>query len=111
MKVLSNQQNVKLQRHLDLDDKIEATENVEGLTYRPCTAETREVYELILSIVNQVLGDQANDIVRSAADTVLETLKNDSLKDFDKKKEIEDILGNFTNESFSQLVSLSKKNN
>ena len=45
MKVLSNQQNVKLQRHLDLDDKIEATENVEGLSYRPRTAETREVRE------------------------------------------------------------------
>ena len=90
-------------------DIIEATENVEGLTYRPRTAETRKVYELILSLVNKILGDQANDIVRSAADTVLETLKNDALKDFDKKKEIEEILGNFSNESFSQLVSLSKK--
>lgn len=90
-------------------DIIEATENVEGLTYRPRTAETRQVYELMLSSVHQALGDQANDIVRSAADTVLETLKNDSLKDFDKKKEIEGILGSLPNESFAQLVNLSKK--
>ncbi len=90
-------------------DIIEATEDVEGLTYRPRTAETREVYELILSSVHQALGDQANDVVRSAADTVLETLKNENLKDFDKKKEVEEILGPISNESFSQLVNLSKK--
>lgn len=90
-------------------DIIEATQDVEGLTYRPRTAETREVYELILATVHQTLGDQAMDIVRSAADTVLETLKNESLKDFDKKKEIEEILGSVPNEAFSQLVNLSKK--
>ena len=59
-------------------DIIEATQEVEGLTYRPRTAETRQVYELILSSVHTSLGDQAQDIVRSAADSVLETLKNDA---------------------------------
>ena len=90
-------------------DIIEATQDVEGLTYRPRTTETRETYELILSSVHQALGDQAQDIVRSAADTVLESLKNESMKDFDKKKEIEEVLGSISNESFSQLVNLSKK--
>ncbi|KAI0088962.1 Sec63-domain-containing protein [Irpex rosettiformis] len=90
-------------------DIIEATEDVEGLTYRPRTAETREVYELILSSVHQALGDQAQDVVRSAADAVLESLKNEGLKDFDKKKELEEILGSISNESFSQLLNLSKK--
>ena len=70
-------------------DTIEATQDVEGLTYRPRTAETREVYQHILSAVHASLGDQAQDIVRSAADTVLETLKNENMKDFDKKKEID----------------------
>lgn len=88
---------------------IEATENVEGLTYRPRTAETKEVYELILSIVHQTLGDQTQDIVRSAADVVLESLKSESLKDFDKKVDIEGILGPLPNDVFSQLVNLSKK--
>lgn len=91
-------------------DVIEATQDVEGLTYRPRTAETREVYALILSSVHTALGDQAQDIVRSAADSVLETLKNDSMKDFDKKKEIEEVIGTSLNgEQFSQLVNLSKK--
>ncbi|PCH44659.1 Sec63-domain-containing protein [Wolfiporia cocos MD-104 SS10] len=90
-------------------DIIEATQDVEGLTYRPRTAETREVYELILSSVHQSLGDQAHDVVRSAADTVLETLKNENTKDFDKKKEIEEVVGPISSETFSQLLNLSKK--
>ncbi|KAI0258389.1 Sec63-domain-containing protein [Gloeopeniophorella convolvens] len=90
-------------------DILEATQDVEGLTYRPRTAETREVYELILSTVHLALGDQAQDVVRSAADIVLESLKSENLRDFDKKKEIEGVLGPVTGETFSQLISLSKK--
>ena len=90
-------------------DIIEATQGVEGLTYRPRTAETKEVYELMLSIVHMALGDQAQDIVRSAADAVLESLKQDNVKDFDKKREVEGVLGPITGEQFSQLLSLSKK--
>ncbi|EIW74460.1 Sec63-domain-containing protein [Coniophora puteana RWD-64-598 SS2] len=90
-------------------DIIEATQDVEGLTYRPRTAETREVYEMMLSVVHQALGDQAQDVVRSATDTVLESLKNENMKDFDKKREVEDVLGSLPNDTFSQLVALSKK--
>jgi pre-mRNA-splicing helicase BRR2 len=90
-------------------DIIEATQDVEGLIYRPRTAETRETYEHILSTVHQYLGDQAQDIIRSAADTVLETLKNENVKDFDKKKDIEDVVGPISNEVFSTLINLSKK--
>ena len=90
-------------------DIIKVTQHVEGLTYRPRTAETHEVYQLILSLVHTALGDQAQDIVCSAADAVLETLKNDTLEDFDKKKEIEEVIGIISNEQLSQLVTLSKK--
>ncbi|KAH9005535.1 Sec63-domain-containing protein [Lactarius hatsudake] len=90
-------------------DILEATQDVEGLTYRPRTAETREVYELILSTVHLALGDQAQDVVRSAADIVLESLKSENMKDFDKKKEVEGVLGSVTGETFSQLINLSKK--
>ncbi|KAF8631115.1 hypothetical protein AX17_005160 [Amanita inopinata Kibby_2008] len=90
-------------------DIIEATQDVEGLKYRPRTAETREVYELLLSAVHGVLGDQAQDVLRSAADEVLESLKRDDIKDFDKKREVEDVLGPTSNDFFGQLVSLSKK--
>ncbi len=90
-------------------DIIEATQGLEGLTYRPSTTQTREVYELILSTVHQAVGDQASDIVRSDADMVLEALKDESLRDFDKKKQIEEVLGSVSLDMFSQLVNLSKK--
>ena len=90
-------------------DIIEATQDIKGLTYRPRTTQTltRQAYDLILAAVHSSIGDQAQDIIRSAADTVLEVLKTDSLKDFDK--EIETVLGTLPNEQFSELVSLSRK--
>jgi pre-mRNA-splicing helicase BRR2 len=63
----------------------------------------------MLPAVHTALGDQAQVIVHSATDAVLETLKGDALKDFDKKREIEDVLGPISSEWFSQLLNLSKK--
>lgn len=90
-------------------DILEAALDSEGVSYRPKTAETREVFELILGMVHRALGDQAADVVRSATDTILDILKADDLKDFDKKREIEDIIGSTSSETFAQLINLGKK--
>ncbi|KAJ3845800.1 hypothetical protein EV368DRAFT_70427, partial [Lentinula lateritia] len=72
-------------------DIVDATHEVEGLGYRPTTVETQEVYELLLSEMHGVLGGQAQDVVRTAADAVLEILKDETrgLKDVDRKREME----------------------
>lgn len=90
-------------------DILEATQDLEGLTYRPRTTETREVYELLLGAVHRTLGDQTQEIVRSATDTVLEVLKSEDMKEFDKKKEVEGITGPLSNDAWSQYINLSKK--
>lgn len=90
-------------------DVLQATAELEGLTYRPRLAETREVYELIINIVATALGDQSGDIVRSATDTIIQILKDDHLQDKEKKKECEAVIGSLTSELFSQLLNLSKK--
>jgi len=83
---------------------------VEGLIYRPRTSATRETYNLILALVASNLGDVSHEIVLSAADAVLEYLKDEDLKDFDKKKEIDDLLGATLNpKQFNELVNLGKK--
>ncbi|KAH9902242.1 Sec63 Brl domain-containing protein [Xylariomycetidae sp. FL2044] len=83
---------------------------VEGLRYRPRTPATRATYDLILHIVANNLGDVSHEIVLSAADAVLEYLKDEDLKDFDKKKEIDDLLGASLNpKQFNELVNLGKK--
>ncbi|KAM3453768.1 hypothetical protein NHJ6243_009061 [Beauveria neobassiana] len=83
---------------------------VEGITYRPRTLATRATFDLILTLVATTLGDVPHEVVRSAADAVLEYLKDDDLKDLDKKKEIDDILGATLNpKQFNELINLGKK--
>lgn len=83
---------------------------VEGIMYRPRTSATRATYDLILTTVANSLGDVSHEIVRSAADAVLEFLKDDDMKDFDKKKEIDDLLGaTLSPKQFNELVNLGKK--
>ncbi|KAI0125930.1 Sec63 Brl domain-containing protein [Xylariales sp. AK1849] len=83
---------------------------VEDLRYRPRTPATRATFELILTIVANNLGDVSHEIVVSAADAVLEYLKDDDMKDFDKKKEVDDLLGATLNpKQFNELVNLGKK--
>ncbi|KAG0354547.1 DEIH-box ATPase [Podila minutissima] len=88
---------------------LAATEDLESGGYRPRTKETRHTYELILTFVQRYLGDVSHEIVRSAGDTVLQILHTDTLKDFDKKKEIEEIIGAVSADQFSVLVNLGKK--
>ncbi|KAI9802245.1 MAG: hypothetical protein M1825_002966 [Sarcosagium campestre] len=83
---------------------------IEGIKYRPRTPATRATYDLILTTVASSLGDVPHDVVRSAADAVLETLKDDGMKDFDKKKEIDDLLGaSMESKEFNEMVNLGKK--
>lgn len=83
---------------------------VEDLKYRPRTAATRQTFDLILTMVAQYLGDVPHEITRSAADAILEELKDEKKKDYDKKNEIEGLLGVPTDpKEFNALVNLSKK--
>ncbi|KAF3762397.1 hypothetical protein M406DRAFT_63315 [Cryphonectria parasitica EP155] len=83
---------------------------VEGLRYRPRTQATRATFDLILTIVANNLGDVPQEVVRSAADATLEYLKDEDLKDFDKKKEVDDLLGvTLSPKEFNELMNLGKK--
>ena len=83
---------------------------VEGLKYRPRTPATRQTYDLILTTTANNLGDVPHEVVRSAADAILEILKDENMKDFDKKKEIDDLLGlTMGSKEFNELVNLGKK--
>ncbi|WOO77743.1 U5 small nuclear ribonucleoprotein helicase [Vanrija pseudolonga] len=90
-------------------DVLASVAEMEGLRYRPRTSETMETYELMLGLVHQQLGDQTQEVVRSAADTVLESLKDEDTKEFDKRKEVESVIGPVTEEVWSTLINLSKK--
>lgn len=89
-----------------LSDDFEDSSNI---IYRPKTIETRQNYEVILSFIQECIGDQPRDILCGAADEVLITLKNDRMKDRERKRDIEALLGSLGDERFAQLVNLGKK--
>lgn len=59
-------------------------------------------YKLTLSTVHLALRDQAQDVVRSATDTVLKMLKSKNMKDFDKKEVEESLVRRFLSSSIPQ---------
>lgn len=88
---------------------LQATQDF-GTVYRPKTKETKETYELILSFLQKYLGDTPQEVLVSAADVTIETLKASDKKDFDKKAEIEELLSaDIESEQFAILSSLGKK--
>ncbi|KAG8314078.1 hypothetical protein J6590_100657 [Homalodisca vitripennis] len=87
----------------------EGVDEMVGIIYRPKTQETRQTYEVLLSFIQEALSDQPRDILCGAADEVLTVLKNDKLKDREKKIETESLLGGLTEERFALLVNLGKK--
>lgn len=87
----------------------EGIDDFVGIVYRPKTQETRQTYEVILSFIQAALGDQPRDVLCGAADEVLQVMKNDRLKDKERKKEVEELLGGLAEERFAVLVNLGKK--
>ncbi|XP_076251373.1 U5 small nuclear ribonucleoprotein l(3)72Ab [Rhynchophorus ferrugineus] len=87
----------------------EGVDEMVGIIYKPKTQETRQTYEVLLSFLQEALGDQPRDIICGAADEVLSVLKNDRLKEREKKKETEQLIGSIAEERFALLVNLGKK--
>ncbi|XP_063432226.1 U5 small nuclear ribonucleoprotein 200 kDa helicase-like [Mytilus trossulus] len=87
----------------------EGIDEMVGIQYRPKTQDTRQTYEVILSFIQAAIGDQPRDVLCGAADEVLVVLKNDRMKDKEKKKDVESLLGEIADERFALLVNLGKK--
>lgn len=88
---------------------LSETEDLDSINYRPKTRESRLAYEEILSFIQVSLGDQPQDILRGAADEILALLKDDSIRDPNRMKEIGKIMPNISTERFSKLTNLGKK--
>lgn len=48
--------------------------------YKPKTRATKNTYELMLNIVQASIGDQPREVLVTAADEVLASLKNDKMR-------------------------------
>uniref|UniRef100_A0A0K0DLR4 U5 small nuclear ribonucleoprotein 200 kDa helicase n=1 Tax=Angiostrongylus cantonensis TaxID=6313 RepID=A0A0K0DLR4_ANGCA len=77
--------------------------------YKPRTQETKQTYEVILAFIQEAIGDQPRDILCGAADEVLAVLKSDKIREKEKKKEVELLLGSLTDERTAVLINLARK--
>lgn len=84
-------------------------DDISGIIYRPKAQDTKQTYEVLLSFIQEALSDQPRDVLCGAADEVLIVLKNDKLKDKEKKRDTEMLLGPLPDERFALLVNLGKK--
>ncbi|KAJ2079560.1 Pre-mRNA splicing [Coemansia sp. RSA 988] len=88
---------------------LAATEDMEGM-YRPRTQEMRRVWDLILAQTRSYFGDQTPEVLMSAADEALAVLKDDSLKDIVKKKQVEGLFGTGIGDAeFSRFIQLARQ--
>jgi len=85
------------------------TEEMSGVYYRPKTAETKQTYEVILTIIQEALGDQPRDVLCGAADEVLGSLKNQKTREKERRREVESLVGKMPDDKYSVLVNLTKK--
>ena len=88
---------------------IEMNDDFGAAIYKPKTEDSRAAYEEILAGIQILLGDQPRDILRGAADEVLFVLKDENLKDSQKKKEISDIVGSVGESKYTSFLNLSKR--
>ena len=78
-------------------------------SYRPKTRETRAAYEALLGMIQGQFGDQPADVLRGAAEEVLEVLKDDRSTDPKRKKDVEKLMGATSDERFgAQFVAVGK---
>lgn len=80
-----------------------------GILYRPKTTETKRTYEILLSVINEAIGDQPRDVLCGAADEVLSVLKTGDVRDTQRKSDVEALLGPLPDERLALLMNLSKK--
>uniref|UniRef100_A0A1I7YF66 U5 small nuclear ribonucleoprotein 200 kDa helicase n=1 Tax=Steinernema glaseri TaxID=37863 RepID=A0A1I7YF66_9BILA len=94
--------------HVDFGTATLTSGEVSG-HYKPRSQETKQTYEVILSFLQEQLGDQSREVLCGAADEVLEVLKSDKIKEVHRKSAVEELIGKVDNDRFSLLVNLTKK--
>lgn len=95
-------------RKLERDSVLSATA-IDDAYYQPKTRETRAAYEQLLSVIQQCLGDQPSSTLRGYADEVLAVLKNEHLREPERKVHLGKLLNTTAEQTYTQLASLGRR--
>jgi pre-mRNA-splicing helicase BRR2 len=83
--------------------------NLEKVLYIPKSAECRQAYEEMLTILRKCIGDISHDMLKGAATEVLEILKDANKSATVQRAELKIMSGDLDEEKFRLLLSLSKR--
>lgn len=83
---------------------------LEGTLYRPKSEDTQEVWDTIVYVMSGFLGDQSHLVILSAADSLVEILKNEEWSNSEKRLEIDSLLGQKIDDiKFNEFANLVNK--
>ncbi|KAG7195644.1 DEIH-box ATPase [Scheffersomyces spartinae] len=83
---------------------------LESTAYRPKSEVTQELWDTIVYVMSGFLGDQSHLVVISAADSLVEILKNEEWTNTKKRSEIDLLIGlKIDDIAFNKFVSLVNK--
>lgn len=86
------------------------TGTLENISYHPTNEETAHIFDLIMVEIHNFLPDSSHDVIISAADSVLEILKQEDTPPAEKRKEITELLDTKINDiEFNGLINLAKR--
>lgn len=81
-----------------------------SISYCPTTAENAHIFDLIMTMVHTKLPDATHDVILSAADTVLETIKLEGILSKEKTDQIRSIIGSPVSDTeMSDLINLADR--
>lgn len=83
----------------------------ESYSYRPSTTQTKEIYENLLNLFQNILGEQPNDVLKGAVDETLTIIKSNNIKEIERRKHVEDILGKMDESMYTKMFHLCKQIN
>ena len=86
-------------------DRVDEYLNIE---YQPTTAATRDKYELILALIEEMIGHQPPEILYGTADEVISVLKNEDGRDT-RRSDVQELLGKLEDSKYQLLVNLGMK--
>jgi len=97
------------QRRLGESDFLASLESLEATgAYQPRTKETRAAFELVLTFVQRILGDQPTDILSGTAVELLSVMKMDEAVESQKAGLLSSLLGApLSQDDFHKLTALS----
>jgi len=104
------QHQMEMEKRRRREDSHVLTAQIDAV-YKPQTRETKAAYEVLLSFIQKEMGDKPHDVLRSAADEVLASLKDEKMTNPAKKKDIEGLfrIKDMDDENFARLVNIGKK--